>query len=876
MIDELYEKKVMDFWLSFYPEIKNKDEIFKIFRSISKKDLKKLVKERKNSQDFETEEFIQKIFSNKQTKFSEYFKTVSLNIKPLLRWIYFVSPIIEYYSKSLYDHILFSKIISKKQDMFLGIVRSISVNLVPAIRRVMIVETEIAKNEGLLIGNSPQERANYFSDVLLNDETYLRKLYLSYPELTRILDLKVKETVNYIKNIISNTEHNIINLNNVFSDNILGNLEQIELGIGDTHNGGKSVAKLIFENSVIIYKPRKLDIECGYKLLTDWLNSFDIPNTLNLRACKVYSSSDAGWMEYVQWDTNLNQEQIINFYTKIGQILCLAYTLGSTDLHYENFITAKENPVLVDLETLLGQPTSIVSKKRNVYEDATLLIYKSVKQSMLLGANIFNFKKNKSADVGALAKEQKSPFGVLMVKKLDTDNVCLVNKVGELISKSNSPRVNGKSASLKDYSKQIILGFKSLYMWILENKKLYIDKIEEIFEHCKSRILLKPTQTYWQLLQTSFHPDLLSNKLDRLVFLHRIGILYKDTMDKPYAKLFSYEIEDMLNCNIPYFSTEVNRNVLYTGVNEKIDSVFKIDILSNIKNKIQSMSEKDLEQQLFFISSSFSNTKLSKKLNFVLKAPRKNQNTDINKLKEDVFRLLYSLMELILKRSIVIKVNGKNQRVFISKSMQSDYSIYGLSVLDNSVLQGDTGIALFLSYFYKETKDEKIKIIIIEILNSILSNLDIKSDTYDNENSNTFLFLNDIYKNLGENSPVDKKFFKKNIGSESHIILKENACPSTDFIKCDKLYVTTSSYLDTLYGGLFIEDNDNKIKNFCFHNLNLLVKRIETTIHKGNWDFEYLSIKDGLSGIGLRILRFLNKEINLPDLHKSQVRNGEK
>jgi lantibiotic modifying enzyme len=121
---------------------------------------------------------------------------------------------------------------------------------------------------------------------------------------------------------------------------------------------------LIFENDILIYKPRKLDIESGYKDILDWLSLQKIPNFHSLKACKVYSIDCAGWMEYANRRDCDNEDDISIFYRKIGQILCLTYTLGSTDLHYDNIIPVKSDPILVDLETLLG----IHRKQCNYYQ----------------------------------------------------------------------------------------------------------------------------------------------------------------------------------------------------------------------------------------------------------------------------------------------------------------------------------------------------------------------------------------------------------------------------------------------------------------------------------------------------------------------------
>ena len=48
------------------------------------------------------------------------------------------------------------------------------------------------------------------------------------------------------------------------------------------------------------------------------------------------------------------------FYIRFGEILALSYILNATDLHMENLIAYGEYPVIIDLETFIQQPNSLM------------------------------------------------------------------------------------------------------------------------------------------------------------------------------------------------------------------------------------------------------------------------------------------------------------------------------------------------------------------------------------------------------------------------------------------------------------------------------------------------------------------------------------
>ncbi|KTC99394.1 DUF4135 domain-containing protein [Legionella erythra] len=97
-------------------------------------------------------------------------------------------------------------------------------------------------------------------------------------------------------------------------------------------------------------------------------------------------------------------------------------------------------------------------------------------------------------------------------------------------------------------SKMIIKGIGSAYDVVKSNKQFITDLIYNY--HSKStRVILKPTSYYFDLLKNSMHPILLINKERRISYLETSLIGKKELS----LAIMKYEIEDLLSLNIPCF-----------------------------------------------------------------------------------------------------------------------------------------------------------------------------------------------------------------------------------------------------------------------------------------------------------------------------------
>ena len=722
---------VVDFWMTLFPEIKTKEELEKILIDHSKIQFKDLEENYYNNDNLNL--IINKLNFTMVpgiSKLDDFYD----EIQQRYQWTYFFKPIINSHVEEFYNFIKNNQSLENKEDVLFQVISSVVDNLYNMAFKVLVLETNINRMEDNLIGETSKEKAQYFIKVLLNDKEYLENVYNEYPELTRLMNKSVINTFNYVKEIIENTSNEIISLEQKFNKgNPVGKIKKIELGAGDTHNSGKTVAKLVFSSDVkVIYKPRFLDLESKFSDFIDWINSQEIENFKSLKSCTIHTTNDAGWMEFIEHNECNNEDEVKNFYMRTGQFLTLLYMFNAKDFHFENLIANGEHPILIDLETLL-HPDMIIKDIEDKSADAEVLkiINDSVKTIALLPTQVINHKTERVLDVGGLCgeTEQEAPFKSIYIKDFDSDEVRVEQGYGIIKPKENNPIINGTKVSSDKYVNEIKEGFTITYKWILSNKEMYVRKLKELFEHCLCRVVFRPTNVYCQLLSTSYHPDLLRNSTDRYVYLHRIGLIGNN------KEIISSELKDMYDGDVPYFVTYVNENKILNGRDEELSSKYYRTTLDTILNKIEGISEKDLVRQITFINLSYAD-KLKKGVKNTTGIKFQEYKDDFILDKQLLVKASRDIGDFILEKSIVGTKDGVKDRTWIGTMEIANITSY-VTPVGYDLYGGNSGIALYLAYLGVVTGDSKYKSAALESIKPVLNYLD-ELETITNEKIGVF------------------------------------------------------------------------------------------------------------------------------------------
>lgn len=586
------------------------------------------------------------------------------------------------------------------EEYYEGIFNSLYTDLLMFCKKTLVLELNILRESSKLKGSTPNERYKYFENNILNDFDFLSNFGEEYPVLVRVMIERVNNWSNFINEITNNLVKDWQALNEQFSElKEAGKVIKFHLGMGDTHKKGKTVTILEFESGwSIVYKPRSLDVDKKYQELLRWLNSYenDVPLFYNL---KVVDMGEHGWAEYIPYESCEDMSGIKRFYERIGAQLALLYVFNATDFHYGNIIAKGEHPVLIDLESLFHQNIYEETYNEEALGQAEKMLSRSIMASGMLPNLIYQRgnREKSGIDVSGLGGRgnQELPFEVSKTINTGTDQVHIQKGVAFLEAGQNLPSYKGEFVNLHSYLNDIEYGFKAVYRFLASNKHHFTEQIKR-FREVKLRTIVRPTAAYGELLRSITHPDLLRNALDRDLFLHRLWL--KCLSVPQLERLLVHEKNDLHCGDVPIFTTVPHKRHLWNSQGTKISDFFSKTAYDSVIEKIQSLGEKDLYEQL-------------QVLHMVMLASNASHYADVENIdpfhfenslsvkKSNFLEQAIDIGDYLIKTAIEGVNEDKKDITWISTVLEGNKEvIWEISPVGLDFYNGNSGIVLFLSY----------------------------------------------------------------------------------------------------------------------------------------------------------------------------------
>lgn len=217
--------------------------------------------------------------------------------------------------------------------------------------RTMVLELNVARLEGALEGDTPEERFRSFFERVHQPEEALA-IWREYPVLARQLTIRldqwVASTVEFLERLCADWDL----IRRTFSpDDDPGVLVGVQTNAGDRHRSGRSVSIAKFSSGFrLVYKPKLIAVDMHFQELLTWANQCGCYPPF--RTFVMLDRGTYGWIEFIAAETCNALPALGRFYERLGAYLALLYALEATDLHCENLIAAGEHPVLIDLEAI--------------------------------------------------------------------------------------------------------------------------------------------------------------------------------------------------------------------------------------------------------------------------------------------------------------------------------------------------------------------------------------------------------------------------------------------------------------------------------------------------------------------------------------------
>lgn len=462
--------------------------------------------------------------------------------------------------------------------------------------RTLIAEMHGYKQRGMLKGADSKGEYQDFCRICGRKE-FFYYIADTYPVLSRCIRERIECQIQYYVQVVQWFREDSDKIGELFFDGgTQGRITGIESGLSDLHNGGKEVLKICLENGKkLLLKPRSMENEQFFTRLLGWISERTGSSQYHYR---ILSCRDHSWCEIVEYQSCESEQEIRQYYRRLGEQLFLSYLLGTSDIHAENLIACGAYPVIVDLEALARPGKEIQAESA---EDA---IYSWIRE-LVIGTGILPFyvwnKEGEGIDGSAIhsKKGQKLPFQIPAVAEEETSNMYITYREGFTSAGRNLAWMKGKEETIAAYVDDLLSGFSEAYQAV-EKEKVFFQRALVEGKGLQSRVVLMHTQRYAMLLNSSYHPSLLMDGAEREIFLYSIG---QGRWDRE-ERIVREEILALLRGDIPCFSSGMDEKSLYAGEEKCEEAFFQRTAYSRILERLGQLDQTDRNKQCDLIRTS--------------------------------------------------------------------------------------------------------------------------------------------------------------------------------------------------------------------------------------------------------------------------------
>lgn len=437
--------------------------------------------------------------------------------------------------------------------------------------RCLLLEYHVCDQSKKLYGRNVQEKLSYYQNTYLSDMEYRNSVFRTYPELDKMCHDTAEKQVDFVLEMFARLQKDKTEIETkLLEGQTFCSVEKVRIGKGDLHCGGRSVVRLKLDIGIsVYYKPHPIVSDIIFYEFMDKMEggAGDFCNLYRGLDCGEY-----GWTREITHRECSSEEQIHNFYRRIGIIAGLCYLLGSHDLHYQNLIAYGEYPILVDLENIFRTE----EEEFRIGEDTEL-------KYSILDNNLFPMSMRERRFCAVTGGNRETGCYQVPMLHMDEKEISVVYGRPHMEEGMNDPK---RGVSAAEYRADIMAGFDYAWHYIRHMTDIEIKRI--LPENMFSRYLIHSTQLYHNILEASWHPSLMMEPGEREAFIRKVC---------PAGTLLYYEVKDLLMGDIPYFYRKADSKSLFTSSDHEIKNYFKETMLEAVLRRKHAMNEEKRKLQ---------------------------------------------------------------------------------------------------------------------------------------------------------------------------------------------------------------------------------------------------------------------------------------
>jgi type 2 lantibiotic biosynthesis protein LanM len=481
---------------------------------------------------------------------------------------------------------------------------NLALQLLRIIEKTLVLELNAARLEGKLAGATSAERFTDFTRRLRRADIALQLLE-EYPVLARRIIGCMDDWLSFSSEFLEHLAADWKKIATLFHFGPdTGVLVEAAAGAGDTHRRGRSVIVPRFENgSKLVYKPRPMAVDIHFQDLIRWVNEKGADP--QLRTLKILNCGTHSWVEFAETGPCTSGEEVVRFYQRQGEYLAILYILEATDVHFENLLACGEHPILVDLEALFHPWIRGIDIKQPDLRMVALCKAKSVLRIGLLPRRTGAHGDYTGMDLSGLGGAPGQVLdNMLQWVAAGTDEMAAVKQPLVMPGSNNRPSLNGAEVQVQQYAEPIISGFSRMYDLLRSHRNELLAKDGPLawFAEDEVRVVARATRSYGIVLSQGLHPEYLRDALDLDRLLDYLWTGIED--NRHLLRLIQAERRDLLQGDVPIFTTSPASRDLFTSTGEKIEAYIEKTGMELARERIEGLGEEDRQRQIWFIGAS--------------------------------------------------------------------------------------------------------------------------------------------------------------------------------------------------------------------------------------------------------------------------------
>jgi type 2 lantibiotic biosynthesis protein LanM len=460
--------------------------------------------------------------------------------------------------------------------------------------------------------------------------------------------------------------------------------------LSDRHNGGRSVFIVTFEDGArAVYKPKDLRLDVAWHALIARLNASTPP--LDLRAAGVIACDHYGWAEFIDHTGVNDQTGCEMYFRRAGAWLALFHCFAATDMHQENIIAAGDQPVPIDLETIL-QPPGPAPKAHEAEsaasDDAADMIANSVMAVGILPA--YGRAPDTSVfAMGALTADWNSRIKLSWID-INTDNMRPTRTKLVDTANPNLPHVDGRYARFGDHIDAFVAGFED-YARFLSRQTRGPDqgRLFEGFAGAPVRKVVRPTRFYSMLLQrlkTHRSMDDGAAWSAQADFIARLSDW--DEKSDPNWPFHRAERSALLALNVPHFVLPSDGHVV-SDFEGPVATFTGATALERAQTRLRDFDEREVAWQTAVIRANTTQTRPSNSADALRSLLKSDVAATDTAFASESDRIASEISEHAIRRG--------GSASWIGLDWMGDAEVFQLAPLGPDLYNGVSGIAVFLA-----------------------------------------------------------------------------------------------------------------------------------------------------------------------------------